>query len=170
MICSPSELRLILGYFFFSDSCFSCERFEPTRILCSFLLWLLTYIVDLPAQSWPDLLWTWERWSKVIQKDVKAVVSSVLICTFVIVMVHGVMLQTPEGACPIAYNRFDLAIITFWQFFVLEFWKLDWYKIPINRTHLKLCVVLFLIEVPLCDYWTIKQMFLIISQVLEVYK
>ena len=51
MICSPSELRLILGYFFFSDSCFSCERFEPTRILCSFLLWLLTYIVDLPAQS-----------------------------------------------------------------------------------------------------------------------
>ena len=55
------------------------------------------------------------------EKAYKQFVSTVLMCASVMAEVHQVMVQSPEGECPIARNGFDLENITFLQIFVLQF-------------------------------------------------
>ena len=47
------------------------------------------------------------------EKAYKQFVSTVLMCASIMAEVHQVMVQSPEGECPIARNGFDLENVTF---------------------------------------------------------
>ena len=117
MICSPSELGPIISYSIYLRLFCSTyvEGLNLPQYLCSFLL------CYLPIQSicHNDLNMTFfdldVHGDKVVQKDAQAVVSSILIYASSVFKVHHVMVHSLQGAYQIAYNRFYMGFVTFWQ-------------------------------------------------------